>query len=101
VRPSPLGKATTLLSAFHNPPPKLAFANIESLARLKRIVNDLGKLHIFHVDATLLAEQEAYYIYCDRYTTWLNYEVRFRAGHLAKNMIPKPRRIKRPRLKLK
>ena len=28
-------------------------------------------------------------------------EARFRAEHLAKNMIPKPRRIKGPRLKLK
>ncbi len=80
---------------------KLAFANLESLAKLKRPVNDLRKLRTFHVNATLLAEQEAYYIYCDRYTSWLNFEIRFRAGALPHNILPKPKRVKRPRLKLK
>jgi hypothetical protein len=47
---------------------KLAFANLESLAKLRRAVNDLRKLRTFHVNAALLAEQEAYYIYFDRYS---------------------------------
>jgi hypothetical protein len=80
---------------------KLAFANLESLAKLKRPVNDLRKLRTFHVNATLLAEQEAYYIYCDRYTVWLNFEIRTRTGSMTRNVMQKPRRIKRPRLKLK
>ena len=80
---------------------KLAFANLESLARLKGKVNDLRKLRTFHVDAIVLAEQEAYFVYCDRYTSWLNYEIRFRAKKLTQNMMNKPKRIKRPRLKLK
>ena len=39
---------------------KLAFANIESLSKLKRKVNDLRKLRTFHVDVNLLADQEAF-----------------------------------------
>jgi hypothetical protein len=80
---------------------KLAFANLESLAKLKRPVNDLVKLRTFHVNAALLVEQEAYYIYFDRYISWLNFEIQTRAGRMRSNILPKPRRIKRPRLKLK
>jgi hypothetical protein len=76
----------------------LAFANLESLAQLKRPVNDLRKLRTFHVNATLLAEQEAYYICFDRYITWLNYEIRTRAGAMAHNIMLKPNRVKKPRL---
>jgi hypothetical protein len=80
---------------------KLAFANLERLAKRKRPVNNFDKLRTFHVSATLLAEQEAYYIYCDKFTTWLNFEIRFRSGRLKSNIFPKPKRIKWPRLKLK
>jgi hypothetical protein len=79
---------------------KLAFANLESLAKVKRTVNNLARLRTFHVDATLLAEQEDYYIYCDRFTSWLNFEIRFRLKALPNNIQLKPKRIKRPRLKL-
>jgi hypothetical protein len=80
---------------------KLAFANLESLAKIKRPVRDLRKLRTFHVDAALLAEQEAYYIYCDRYIAWLNFEARVRIGTLHNNVLPRPKRVKRPRLKLR
>jgi hypothetical protein len=79
---------------------KLAFANLESLAKVKRTVNNLIRLRRFHVDATLLAEQENYYIYCDRYTSWLNFEIQVRTGALPRNIQLKPKRIKKPRLKL-
>jgi hypothetical protein len=80
---------------------KLAFANLESLAKLKRPVNDLRKIRTFHVNAPLLAEQEAYYIYFDRYISWLNYEIRTRGGALRRNILPKPKRVRRPRLRLR
>lgn len=80
---------------------KLAFANLESLAKVKRRVNNLVRLRTFHVNAAVLAEQEAYYIYFDRYISWLNFEVQTRSGALPQNILPKPKRIKRPRLKLK
>jgi hypothetical protein len=80
---------------------KLAFANLESLAKRKQPVKNLLRLRTFHVNAALLAEQEAYYIYFDRYISWLNFEIRFRAGALPRNILPKPKRVKRPRLKLK
>jgi hypothetical protein len=80
---------------------KLAFANLESLAKLKRPVNNLIKLRTFHVNAAVLAEQEAYYIYFDRYISWLNFEMQTRSRKIPHNILPKPKRIKRPRLKLK
>jgi hypothetical protein len=80
---------------------KLAFANLESLAKLKRPVNNLMKLRTFHVNAALLAEQEAYYIYFDRYISWLNFEIQTRAGRMQRNILLKPKRVKKPRLKLK
>jgi hypothetical protein len=80
---------------------KLAFANLESLAKVKREVNNLIRLRTFHVDATLLAEQEDYYVYCDHYTSWLNFEIRVRYKALPKNILPKPKRIKKPRLTLR
>lgn len=80
---------------------KLAFANLESLGNVKRKVRDLRKLRTFHVNATLLAEQEAYYIYCDHYMSWLNFEIRTRDGMMEKNIMQKPKRVKKPRLKLK
>ena len=80
---------------------KLAFANLESLAKVKRTVSNLIRLRTFHVDATLLAEQEDYYIYCDQYISWLNFEIQVRTNALPRNIAPKPKRTKRPRLKLK
>ena len=59
------------------------------------------KLRTFHVNAALLAEQEAYYIYFDRYISWLNFEIQTRSAKLPRNILPKPERVKRPRLKVK
>jgi hypothetical protein len=79
---------------------KLAFANLEDLARRKRPVTDLQKLHPHHVDATLLERQERYFVYADEYIAWINYEGRFRAGKLKVQPRPKPKPIKRPKLRI-
>jgi hypothetical protein len=78
---------------------KLAFANIEELGVRKRRVNDLDKLKPYHVDAKLVSDQEAYFVYADEYLAWINYEGRFRAKKLRSNPLSKPKPIKRPRLR--
>jgi DNA-directed RNA polymerase subunit K/omega len=80
---------------------KLAFASIEQLAKKKGPVTDLRKLRVFHVDVGLLAEQEAYFAYSDRYLAWINYEGRYLSGALSKRIQKRPRRAKRPRLRLR
>jgi hypothetical protein len=80
---------------------KLAFANLEELAKRKRPVRDLTKLQAHHVDAALLDAQEAYFVYADEYLAWINYEGRFRGRKLrSRNPLIKPKRVRRPRLRL-
>jgi len=79
---------------------KLAFANLEELAVRKRPVKDLRKLRAAHVDATLLDEQEAYFVYVDHYLAWINYEGRYRDKKLKQQPLTKPKAPKRPRLRL-
>jgi hypothetical protein len=82
---------------------KLAFANIEDLTKHKRKIKDLGKLKAHHVDAALLARQEAYFVYADELLAWINYEGRFKDGKLGnatQNPLHKPRDVRRPKLRL-
>lgn len=79
---------------------KLAFANLEDLAQRKRVIRDLMKLKAHHVDATLLAKQEAYFVYADELLGWLNYEGRFKDGKLKVQPLPKPKGVRRPKLRL-
>lgn len=78
---------------------KLAFANLEQLAKRKRRIVDLAKLRAYHVDLALLAHQERYFTYTDQLLAWVNYEGRKRAGDLKRNPIYKPWRLKRPKLR--
>jgi hypothetical protein len=43
----------------------LALANIEDIAKMATAVNDLAQLNPDHVDAALLHEPEAYFVYTD------------------------------------
>jgi hypothetical protein len=79
---------------------KLAFANLEDVAKGNAFLTDLASLPTYHVDVPLLSEQEAYFVYADRLLSWVNYEGRVRAGTLRSNAIPKPRQLAQPRLHL-
>jgi len=80
---------------------KLAFANLEDLARRKRPVRDLTKLRANHVDVALLNAQEAYFVYADELLAWVNFEGRAREGKLkGGNPLTKPKPVKRPKLRL-
>jgi hypothetical protein len=80
---------------------KLAFANLEDLARRKRPVRDLTKLHAHHVDGALLGAQEAYFVYADEYLAWINHEGRVRdSKSKGGNPLIKPKPVRRPKLRL-
>jgi hypothetical protein len=79
---------------------KLAFANIKDLTKYKRRVEDLTKLKAHHVNAALLAAQEAYFVYADELLAWIKYEGRFRDKKLGNNPLLKPKGVRRPKLRL-
>jgi hypothetical protein len=80
---------------------KLAFANLEDLSRRKRKVPNLDKLKAFHLDMPLLSQQEAYFVYVDRFLGWINFEGRFRAQKISVNPLgPKPSPQRRPAMRL-
>jgi hypothetical protein len=79
---------------------KLAFANLEEVANIDGVVVDLKHLTAYHVDVPLLESQEAYYVYADSLTTWVNYEGRFRAGKLSTQLRAEPPQIAEPPLRL-
>jgi hypothetical protein len=80
---------------------KLAFANLEELAKRKRPVRDFTKLKAHHVDVALLTAQEAYFVYADELLAWVNYEGRARERTLRSgNPLLKPRPMRRPKLRL-
>jgi AAA+ ATPase superfamily predicted ATPase len=78
---------------------RLAFANLEQLAKQKRRIVDLRRLRAYHVGAALLMEQERYFAYTDQVLAWVNYEGRKRAGRLQRNPVRKPRRLRKPKLR--
>lgn len=80
---------------------KLAFANLEQLAKRKRKVPDLDKLKVHHIDGALLAKQEKYFSDVDDLFSWINFESRVRDGRLSMNPFgKKPPVPRRPRLRL-
>jgi hypothetical protein len=79
---------------------KLAFANLEEVAKLDTFQSDLQHLTAYHADVPLLGAQEAYFAYTDDLTTWINYEGRFRAGKLRNQPGPEPQLIEQPPLRI-
>jgi hypothetical protein len=80
---------------------KLAFANLEDLAKRKRRVTNLDKLKAYHLDPHILAEQESYFVYVDQLLGWINFEGRVRSKPLKQtNPISKPKPPRRPKLRL-
>ena len=75
---------------------KLAFANLEEVAKLDTFQSDLQHLTAYHVDVPLLVSQEAYFAYTDDLTTWINYEGRFRAGRLQTQPQSEPQLVVQP-----
>jgi hypothetical protein len=75
---------------------KLAFANLEDIAKGNAFLNDLVTLPTYHVDLPTLTDQEKFFVYVDGLLSAVNYEGRFRAGTLKSNAIGIPPHLKQP-----
>ena len=53
---------------------KLAFVNVEEIAKDNTKLKDLTSLTILHVDVPFLQAQEAYFVYADELLAWTNHE---------------------------
>ncbi len=59
---------------------RLAFANLEEVAKKNALLTDLAGLTTYHVDVPHLQAQLAYFDYADSLLLWANFEGRARAG---------------------
>ena len=79
---------------------KLAFANMEEIAKHNEYVADLGDLTTLYVDVPLLEQQEHYFAHANDLLNWVNFEGRQRAGTISNHAYSKPKQMKRPPLQL-
>jgi hypothetical protein len=75
---------------------KLAFANLEDIAKANTILRDLTTLPTYHVDIPILTDQESFFVYVDQLLAAVNYEGRFRAGTLKSNGVGMPPHLNQP-----
>jgi hypothetical protein len=61
---------------------KLAFTNLEDIARLTTAITDYRGAQTRYVDVAVLTQQEAYFALVDEAFAFVNYEGRKRAGTL-------------------
>jgi hypothetical protein len=79
---------------------KLAFVNLEEIAKDNTRLKDLSSLTILHVDVPLLEAQEQYFVYADEILAWTNHEGRLKDGKIRTNPLQKPPPPKRPDLNI-
>ena len=77
---------------------KLAFVNLEEIARQSAVLQDLSGLTTHHVDTRLLMQQEQYFLYAGARLDYLNYEWRYRAGEINGNPFGAPQKLDKPTL---
>lgn len=78
---------------------KLAFVNLEEVAKMDAFESDLQHLTTYHVDVPLLEAQETYYLYANDLINWVNYEGRYRAGKL-RTPSTEPTLVEKPQLRI-
>jgi hypothetical protein len=88
---------------WHTPLEKpLCFIDMQEIAEPNKIIADFNRLTFHYIDATLLAEQEMFFVYVGDCFQFLNWEGRKRAGTVASDtiVIPSemPKKMQRPRL---
>jgi len=77
---------------------RLAFANLEEVAKVNTLVKDLQNLTTNYVDVSLLQEQLAYYEYAERLLIWLNLEGQRLADQSSMQKYASPKQLQRPPL---
>jgi hypothetical protein len=79
---------------------KLAFANLEDIAKGNALLVDLRSLPTYYVDIPLLTTQEDYFVYVDQLLSWVNHEGRYRAKTIFSQPLPKPAQLQMPMMHL-
>ena len=77
---------------------RLAFANLEEVAKLNTLVENLLELKPNHVDVPLLKKQLAYYEYAEELLTWVNLEGQRLADQSSMQKHAPPKQLMRPPL---
>ena len=77
---------------------KLAFANLEEIAKLNDVVLDLRGISVHHVDSEHLSSQFAYFEYTSDMLVWVLQEGNKKEGRPAVPNLVKPNRRKPPAL---
>lgn len=77
---------------------KLAFSDLEEIARQNDMVGNFKSLKVFHLNVPLLTQQEQYFEYVDSLLSWLRYEDQVRCALLQSNPYQEPEQLKRPDL---
>ena len=77
---------------------RLAFANLEEVAKVNTLVKDLQNLTTNYIDVPLLKKQLAYYEYAERLLTWVNLEGQRLADQSSMQKYAFPEQLKRPPL---
>lgn len=77
---------------------RLAFANLEKVAKQDTLVENLGELKANYVDVPLLEKQLAYYEYAEDLLTWVNLEGQKLAGRCSMRSHARPEQLNKPPL---
>lgn len=79
---------------------RLCFVDMEEIAESHTIITIPFPLTHNYLDTTLLANQEAYFLYVADCLLYLNYEGRLRAGTIPGHTFTRPKKVARPPLSL-
>jgi hypothetical protein len=79
---------------------RLAFVNVEEIVKSNQLITGFDNLTRHYIDVPTLEAQERYFSYADALLTYANYEGRFRAGKLPKQIFDKPTQSTQPPLHL-
>jgi hypothetical protein len=77
---------------------KLAFANLEEIAKLNDVVLDLRGMSVHHVDSGHLASQFAYFEYASNMLVWVLHEGNKKAGRPVVPHLVRPNGVTPPAL---
>lgn len=79
---------------------QLAFANLEEVAKMNAVVEDLSELTTKYVNIDLLKEQFEYFEYADDLLIWLIHKVAELEGRPFQPNLSFPKQLEQPQLNL-
>lgn len=76
----------------------LAIANLEGLAKDPKPVAGLDELSVYHIDLSLIEQQQRFFLYVDRCLLWVNFQGRLLTGEFKTHTYPRPTAVEKPAL---